>query len=112
MLADIDHHDALNLQLQQAQVWQKEAAEGDDIHEEDQADSLVANLSQQVFDLESKIAHNTANADLYTEMMRQMRNRLNLPAYELEQGDRDLLVALDGCLESRLSGAASLSLAG
>ena len=95
LLLDIDEFVALESHYKEALDWQKEAAEGDDIEEEDQADSLVANISQQLFSFKSKLASNTANADLYTEMMRLMRNRLHLPAYELEQGDKDLLVALD-----------------
>ncbi len=106
LLVDVDEYDALELHYSKALAWQKEAAEGDDIQEEDEADSLVANLSQQLFSLKSKIAGNTANADLYTEMMRLMRNRLHHPAYELEQGDKDLLVASDMQSEVRVESEA------
>lgn len=106
LLVDIDEFNALESHYKQALDWQTEAAEGDDVEEEDQADSLVADLSQKLFDLKNKIARNTANSDLYTEMMRLMRNRLDLPAYELEQGDKDLLVALDLQAEVRVESEA------
>ena len=69
LLVDIDEYDALRDHYKQALDWQEEAKQGDDLQEEDEADTLVAKLGQQVVALQSKISSNTANAELYTEMM-------------------------------------------
>ena len=95
LLVAIEHFSALEDHYKQATEWQAEAAEGDDIEEEDQADKLVAQLSQHLFDAKKEIGENSANADLYTEMMQQMRSRIARPEYKLPQGDEDRMKALD-----------------
>ena len=95
LLVAIEHYSALEDHYKAAMEWQAEAAEGDDIEEEDQADKLVAQLSQALFDAKKEIGENSANADLYTEMMQQMRSRIARPEYQLPQGDEDRMKALD-----------------
>ena len=102
LIVAIEELHRLEAEYATALEWQAEAAAADDIAEEDAADHAVADLSEKLFASKLAIERNTANAELYREMMVQVNGRLGR-TFKLDQGEKDLLKALDKQAEVRVA---------